>query len=61
MAWLLIVATIPVGITGIALEHALRTLFAKPLAAAIFLTANGVILLIGERLRRRSAVRKLVT
>ena len=61
MAWLLMVATIPVGITGIALEHALRTLFAKPLAAAIFLTANGVILLIGERLRRRSAVRKLVT
>jgi undecaprenyl-diphosphatase len=27
-------------------------LFAKPLAAAIFLTLNGVILLVGERLRR---------
>jgi len=38
LAWLLIVATIPAGITGLALEHALRTLFAKPLAAAIFLT-----------------------
>src|SRR5438552_15325437 len=60
MAWLLIVATIPAGLTGIALEHALRTLFAKPLAAAIFLTVNGVILLGGERVRRRSAVRKLV-
>jgi undecaprenyl-diphosphatase len=60
MAWLLIVATIPAGLTGIALEHALRTLFAKPLAAAIFLTVNGMILLLGERVRRRGSVRKLV-
>jgi undecaprenyl-diphosphatase len=61
MAWLLIVATIPAGLTGLALEHSLRTLFAKPLAAAIFLTVNGVILLIGERLRRRAATRKLIS
>ena len=60
MAWLLIVATIPAGLTGLALEHSLRTLFAKPLSAAIFLTLNGVILLVGERVRRRSQVRKLV-
>jgi undecaprenyl-diphosphatase len=60
LAWLLIVATIPAGLTGLALEHALRTVFAKPLAAAIFLTVNGVILLVGERARRRAAVRKLV-
>jgi undecaprenyl-diphosphatase len=60
LAWLLIVATIPAGLTGIALEHALRTLFAKPLAAAIFLTVNGMILLVGERVRRRGSVRKLV-
>jgi len=38
---------------GLALEHSLRTLFAKPLAAAIFLTINGMILLGGEWLRRR--------
>jgi undecaprenyl-diphosphatase len=55
MAWLLLVATIPVGIVGLAFEHALRTLFAKPLAAAVFLTINGVILLGGEQLRRRRA------
>jgi undecaprenyl-diphosphatase len=61
MAWLLIVATIPAGLTGLALEHSLRTLFAKPLAAAIFLTLNGAILLAGERVRRRSTVRKLVS
>ncbi len=57
LAWLIVVATIPVGLTGLALEHTFRTIFAKPLAAAIFLTVNGVILLAGERLRRRSAAR----
>ncbi|MEN3316011.1 MAG: undecaprenyl-diphosphatase [Acidimicrobiaceae bacterium] len=60
MAWLLVVATIPTGVVGLAFEHKLRTVFAKPLAAAIFLTVNGVILLAGEQARRRAAVRKLV-
>jgi undecaprenyl-diphosphatase len=60
LAWLLIVATIPAGLTGLALEHSLRTLFAKPLAAAIFLTINGAILFAGERVRRRGAVGRLV-
>jgi undecaprenyl-diphosphatase len=53
MAWLLVIGTIPVGLFGLAFEHSLRTLFAKPLAAALFLTLNGFILLAGERLRRR--------
>jgi undecaprenyl-diphosphatase len=53
LAWLIVIATIPAGILGLALEHELRTLFSKPLAAAIFLTINGVILLVAERLRRR--------
>src|SRR4051794_5002658 len=57
MAWLLIVATIPAGLMGLALEHALRTVFAKPLAAAVFLTLNGLVLLAGERIRRRAGVR----
>jgi undecaprenyl-diphosphatase len=52
-AWFVIVATIPVGILGLSLEHQLRTLFAKPLAAATFLTINGLILLGGEWLRRK--------
>jgi undecaprenyl-diphosphatase len=54
MAWLLIVATIPAGLTGLIFEHHLRVLFAKPLAAAIFLTINGLILFTGEWLRRRN-------
>jgi undecaprenyl-diphosphatase len=60
MAWLLIVASIPAGLIGVVFEHKLRTVFAKPLAAAIFLTLNGVILLFGDWMRRRAAVRKLV-
>ncbi len=57
-AWFIIVATIPVGILGLVLEHELRTLFAKPLAAACFLTVNGCILLGGELLRRRGRARR---
>jgi undecaprenyl-diphosphatase len=54
LGWLLVAGTIPAGLVGVAFEHELRTLFAKPLAAAVFLTCNGVILLAGERLRRRA-------
>jgi undecaprenyl-diphosphatase len=60
MAWLLIIATIPAGLLGLIFEHSLRTLFAKPLAAAIFLTIKGVILAAGEWVRRRAAVREIV-
>ena len=54
LAWLIVAATIPTGILGLALEHPLRVLFAKPLAAAIFLTVNGLVLLLGERLKGRA-------
>ena len=57
LAWLLVIATIPVGIAGLVLEHPFRVLFAKPLAAAIFLTINGGILGGAEILRRRRACR----
>src|SRR5665213_2007869 len=58
LAWLIIIATIPVGILGLLLEHPLRTLFAKPLGASIFLVVNGCILLAAERYRRRAEVRE---
>ena len=41
LAWLIICATIPVGILGLVLEHTVRVALAKPLAAAIFLMVNG--------------------
>jgi len=56
LGWLLVLATIPVGLVGLVFEHSLRTLFAKPLAAAVFLTLNGAVLLLGERLRNRAQV-----
>jgi undecaprenyl-diphosphatase len=59
LAWLIVCATIPVGILGILLEHPIRVALAKPLAAAIFLVLNGVILLGAERVRRRAEVRAL--
>ncbi len=56
LGWLLVLGTIPVGLVGLVFEHSLRTLFAKPLAAAVFLTINGAVLLLGERLRSRTHV-----
>jgi undecaprenyl-diphosphatase len=55
LAWLIIVATAPVCLVGLVLEHPLRTVFAKPLASAFFLTLNGVVLIAGEVLKRRNA------
>lgn len=57
LAWLIVLGTIPVGIVGLAFEHKLRVVFAKPLAASVFLTLNGLLLLGGEVLRRRSLAR----
>jgi undecaprenyl-diphosphatase len=59
LAWLIVVASIPVGILGLALEHPVRVALAKPETAAIFLMVNGVILIAAERLRRRAEVRAL--
>jgi undecaprenyl-diphosphatase len=53
LAWMIILATIPVGIAGVVLEHDFRVYFSKPVPTALFLALNGVILLYGERLRRR--------
>jgi undecaprenyl-diphosphatase len=53
LAWLIALATVPVGALGVALEHQVRVLFAKPTAAAAFLMVNGVILGAGEWNRRR--------
>jgi undecaprenyl-diphosphatase len=59
LAWLIIVASIPAGIIGLALEHQLRTITAKPELAAIFLMVNGCLLIGFERFRRRAEVREL--
>jgi undecaprenyl-diphosphatase len=55
LAWMIILATVPVGIAGVALEHLFRTVFSKPLLTSAFLFVNGLILLAGEARRRRGA------
>jgi undecaprenyl-diphosphatase len=45
LIWQLIVATIPVGLTGLLFEHWLRTHLGRPVPAACFLVVNGVVLL----------------
>ena len=54
LAWLLIVGTIPAGILGLTLEHKLRSIFASPESASIFLMLNGLLLYGAELLRRRA-------
>ena len=58
LIWLLIIATIPAGITALALEKILRSQFAKPLAAAVFLVVNGLILLAGDAYVRKQSERR---
>jgi undecaprenyl-diphosphatase len=53
LGWLLVAATIPVGVIGLLLQEPLRKLFASPSIAAAFLIVNGIALLMFERLRRR--------
>jgi undecaprenyl-diphosphatase len=55
LAWLLILATLPTGAIALLLEHTVRTFFAKPLYAAVFLMVNGLILWGTERVVARRA------
>ena len=57
MAWIIIIATIPVGLVGLFFEHAFRVLFGKPILAAVFLMINGVILFSGEKFRTKSSIK----
>ncbi len=56
LAWMIILATIPVGLAGLLFEHPFRVLFGHPIAAAAFLVVNGLILYAGERFRRRASL-----
>jgi undecaprenyl-diphosphatase len=60
LAWMIILATIPVGIAGLLLEHDFRVFFSKPVPVALFLTANGLILLWSERRSKAPATEPLV-
>jgi undecaprenyl-diphosphatase len=48
LGWLLIFATIPAGLVGLAFESLLQKQFAKPLSAIVFIFLNGAMLLYGD-------------
>jgi undecaprenyl-diphosphatase len=56
LAWLIILATIPVGLVGLEYEHEFRVITGHAVTAAYFLIANGMILYAAERFRRRASV-----
>ena len=56
LAWMIILATIPVGLVGLVAEHTFRVIFGKPVIAGVFLIVNGVILYCGEKFRPRASV-----
>ncbi|PKV91644.1 undecaprenyl-diphosphatase [Amycolatopsis echigonensis] len=53
LAWLLVLATIPVGIAGLLLESLLRDVLGKPVPSAIFLALNGGVLYAAEKFSRK--------
>jgi undecaprenyl-diphosphatase len=54
LAMLLMVGTIPAAILGVFFETRIKSLFASPYVAAVFLVVNGVLMLTFEQLRRRA-------
>lgn len=60
LAWLLLAATVPAGLFGMIFEHSLRTQFAKPLGAIIFLFINGCILLFGDYYLKNSSQNRTI-
>lgn len=55
LAWMIVLATIPVGLVGLGFEHKFRVIFGVPSRAAAFLVLNGIILFAGERFRTRKS------
>ena len=57
LAWMIILATIPVGLVGLVADKPFREIFGRPIVAGVFLIINGVILYSGEKFRPRSSLR----
>ena len=56
----IIIATVPVGILGLAFDDYFQSIFGNPEFSAIFLTINGLILIGAERLSRRDVAHELL-
>ena len=53
LGWLVIIGSIPAGVLGVLFQKSLESLFDKAIPVSIFLILNGIMMLVGERLRRR--------
>jgi undecaprenyl-diphosphatase len=51
-AWLLLAGTIPVGLLGVFLQEPVRALFGSSVIVALFLMLNGLLMFLGEHLKR---------
>lgn len=56
----IVIATIPVGILGLAFDDYFQSIFGNPEFSAIFLTINGLILIGAERLSKRDVAHELL-
>ncbi|WP_291511900.1 undecaprenyl-diphosphate phosphatase [Acidithiobacillus sp.] len=61
LLWLLVLASIPAGLLGLALAHKIKALFGGFSFAAIALMLNGLMLIWGDRLRSRNPSHNLDT
>jgi len=55
----IVIATIPVGVLGLAFGDYFQSIFGKPQYSALFLTLNGLLLITAERLSRRDITTEL--
>jgi len=55
LGWFVLIGSIPAGVLGLLFQKPLENLFDKGIPVSIFLVLNGLMMLVGERLRRRQA------
>jgi len=55
----ILIATVPVGILGLAFDDYFQSIFGNPKFSSIFLTINGLILVSAERLAKRDQLHEL--
>ena len=53
LAWLIVLASIPAAVTGLAFKHLVEETFQSPAAVSAFLLVTALLLLAGERLGRK--------
>ncbi|MDE2498572.1 MAG: undecaprenyl-diphosphate phosphatase [Alphaproteobacteria bacterium] len=54
VGWRIVVSSIPAGLLGLLLKKKVEGLFASPVLVAVFLVANGIVLYVAERIRRKA-------